>query len=97
MLLAGSRYQAPFGQSSFAFARGLRFEEIVRERHYAPLIDLLRDKLGFQLTNVKIGDLRGRFAPNDEGMHLRAHETRTLIADIPAAGRARPRGRIAFG
>src|SRR5262245_20344356 len=45
-LLEGTRFEAPFGQSAFAFRRGTRFEGRLRENGYAPMLDLLRAHLG---------------------------------------------------
>jgi hypothetical protein len=45
-------YQAPFGQSPFAFSRGTNFERMVRANNYAATLDLLRTKMGFAVTDV---------------------------------------------
>src|ERR1700761_3676175 len=45
-LLRGTHFEAPFGQSPFAFRRGTRFEGKLRENGYAPMLDLLRTRLG---------------------------------------------------
>ena len=57
-LLARTRYQAPFGQSPFAIARGLSFERLLRERNYAATLELLRTVLSFPLADARIENLR---------------------------------------
>lgn len=81
-LLVGTRYQAPFGQSPFAFSRGIRFQDLIAERGYAATLALLQQKMGFQTTEAQISDLRRSFPATRQGMILRAHETRSLIAKI---------------
>jgi hypothetical protein len=81
-LLTGTPYEAPFGMSPFAFARGQAFERALAEAGYGPLLSLLREKMGFDVTDARVVNLRGGYPLNREGMRLRAHETRSLLREI---------------
>src|SRR5688572_11089569 len=67
-LCDGTYFDAAFGQDPQAFQRGEMFERRVKELNYALLIQLLRENAGFDLTSVRIEDLRGRAAPNTAGL-----------------------------
>jgi hypothetical protein len=81
-LLAGTEYEAPFGQSPFAFARGLRFERILADRGYAATLELLRTSMGFGISDARIVSLRNLYAKNAHGMSLRAQDTRVLVRQL---------------
>lgn len=49
-------HPAPFGQSRFALTRGKAFEARVKENGAAPLLTLLRDHLGLDVTEVGYTD-----------------------------------------
>src|SRR5947209_8385037 len=46
-LLTGTHYAAPFGQSPFAFSRGLAFERLIAANGYGATLELLRTGMGF--------------------------------------------------
>lgn len=75
-------FEASFGQDPQAFQRGEMFERRVKEPAYGTLIQLLRDKAGFPLTNVRVEDLRSRHPRNSEGLKSRAAETTRLLRHI---------------
>ena len=50
-------YPAPFGQSSFALARGNSFEAMVKQNGCAELLRVLREILGLPLPEVGYNDL----------------------------------------
>ena len=75
-------YSVDFGQDPQAFQRGKMFEFRVKDNGYAGLIQLLREKAGFPLEDVRIRDLHQGAAPNEEGMKQRALETRQLLRKI---------------
>ncbi|MDN3356842.1 hypothetical protein [Actinomadura sp. DC4] len=50
-------YQVPFGQSSFAIARGNTFEAMVKDNGCAELLRVLRETLGLTLPEVGYQDL----------------------------------------
>jgi hypothetical protein len=81
-VLAETRLEPPFGQSPFAFRRGLIFEQILRDKNYAALINLLRTEMGFPLTDVRIVNLRDGYPRTKAGMFLRAQETRAQLKRI---------------
>jgi hypothetical protein len=81
-LLTGTPYEAPFGMSPFAFARGQAFERSLSEGGYGPVLSLLRERMGFDITDARVVNLRGVYPQNREGMRLRAHETRSLLREI---------------
>jgi hypothetical protein len=81
-LCEGTYFEVAFGQDPQAFQRGQMFERRVKEPAYGALIQLLREKVGFPLTSVRIENLRSRFPPNTEGLRLRAAETRRLLRQI---------------
>lgn len=81
-LLLKTQFEAPFGQSPFAFRRGLTFEQILRNRNYAAVIDILRKEMGFPVADVKIVNLRDGYPKTSVGMLLRAQETRGQLERI---------------
>lgn len=89
-LLVGTPYQAQFGQSPFAFARGLQFEQSLRYDNYARALDLLRDRMGFDVQDARVENLRQRFPRNRQGLEMRADETKRLVSEILAGGKRAP-------
>ena len=81
-LLTGTSYEAPFGMSPFAFARGQSFERSLAEGGYGPLLALLRERMGFNVADARVVNLRSAYPKNRDGMRMRAHETRTMLRDI---------------
>ena len=75
-------FAVDFGQDPQAFQRGEMFERRVKDKDYAALIQLLREKAGFALVDVRIRDLRSSAPPNQEGMKQRAVETKQLLRKI---------------
>lgn len=81
-LLRGTPHEAPYGQSSFALARGTSFERRLKEHNYAPMLGLLREKLGFELGAVSVANLRDGYPRNYTGLVARAVETRRRLDEI---------------
>ena len=81
-LMVGTDYEAPFGQSPFAFARGLSFERRVAADGYAPVLSLLREHLGFSEDAARVVNLREGFQRNRKGLRERAIAGRDLIAKV---------------
>jgi hypothetical protein len=95
-LLVGTGYDVAFGQSEYAFARGTRFEAIVKGDRgngvcsYGPMLELLRDELGFDISQARTANLRALHPPPPPHLlatdkrHLaaRAADTRRLVAEI---------------
>lgn len=81
-LLAETKYAAPFGQSPFAFRRGNRFEERLREDRYRPTMQLFEEHLGYTTKDSRVENLRDGFARSRDGMQARAARTEELIATI---------------
>lgn len=75
-------FAVEFGQDPQAFQRGHMFEKWVKEKDYAALIQLLREKAGFPITDVRIRDLHKGAALNKDGMAQRAAETRQVLRKI---------------
>lgn len=86
-LLVGTRLEAPYGQSPFAFRRGLRFEERLRADGHRPMLELLRDHLGYGVEGARVVNLREGFPKSWAGMAARAARTEALVREI-VAGRA---------
>jgi hypothetical protein len=78
----GTAYEMPFGASPYHFSRGESFEALVKRDRYGLLLGLLRDRLGFAVSDAKVVDLRSAYPKNREGLRLRAHETKRLLAEI---------------
>jgi len=89
-LLKGTPYEASFGQSPFAFSRGKLFERLVAENGYGAMLDLLRTTMGFAIDDARIENLRQGYPPNNEGMRLRAHETRRSMKALILGDRNAP-------
>jgi len=81
-LLAGTQFEAEFGQSPTAIARGARVEAIGRRNSYAVTIALLREHFDFEVTEVVPADLRHDYQKNRNGMIKRSAETHRLIGSI---------------
>jgi hypothetical protein len=81
-LLDKTRLEAPFGQSPFAFRRGLAFEQLLRDKNYAAVIHLLRTEMLFPLSDVRIVNLREGYPKNTAGMRMRESETRAQLERI---------------
>jgi hypothetical protein len=81
-LLVGTRFRAPFGQSPFAFQRGLAFEKMLRENNYALTLGLLRAPLGLPATGTKVINLREGFQSGPGRMPARLKATSDLVREI---------------
>jgi hypothetical protein len=89
-LLVGTRFQAPFGQSPFAIGRGLAFEKILRDDHYAATLDLLRGVLHLPATGARVVNLREGYPSGADRMPLRAGDTTELLRLIVSGDPAAP-------
>jgi hypothetical protein len=76
-------FAAPFGQSSFALARGNAFEAQVKAEGAAELLTLLREHLGLPIPEAHYDDLSE--AGGNPGMDVRHARTRALLARAAAA------------
>jgi hypothetical protein len=81
-------YPAPFGQSRFAITRGNAFEAQVKEHGAAQLLDLLRDHLNLDMTEVGYTDSHDvdgnpsrqlRHVRTRQGLTGQDHAPRTLF------------------
>lgn len=89
-LLTGTDFQAPFGQSPFAFQRGLAFENLLRKDKYAATIELLGSMLALPPSGARIVNLRKGYPKGRDGMKLRAQDTLDLLAAIVRGDPAAP-------
>jgi hypothetical protein len=81
-LLVGTRYQAQFGQSPFAIARGMQFEQSIRADGYARVLELMRERMQFSVDDAKVVNLRVGYPRNRDGLEQRAVATRRLIGRV---------------
>ena len=81
-LLKDTVYEAEFGQSPFAIARGARVEAIGRRDNYKVTFDLLKEHFGFAVPEVVPLDMRHGYAKNNQGMQKRADATREALERI---------------
>jgi hypothetical protein len=79
-LLEGTRFEAPFGQSPFAFRRGNRFEGRLRANAYAPMLGLLQAHLGHGIRDARVANLREGFEKSYRGMAARAKQSESAIS-----------------
>jgi len=77
-MLVGTPYAVPFGQSPFAFRRGNQFEERLRKDGHRPLLDLLGEKLNFDVSAARVANLRSGQPPNKD----RAEKTSAVLKRI---------------
>jgi len=89
-LLAGTRFQVPFGQSPFAIGRGLAFEKRLRDKDYAAMLDLLRGPMRFPTAGVRVINLRDGYPASPDRMARRARDTAALLARIVKGDPAAP-------
>jgi hypothetical protein len=80
-LLAGTRFQVPFGQSPFAIARGLAFEKLLRDSGHAAALALLRPLLSLPAAACVV-NLREGYPSGPDRMPLRARDTAALLGRI---------------
>jgi hypothetical protein len=81
-LLAGTRFQAPFGQSPFALGRGIAFEKRLRADDYAALRELFRDLPGFPRSDARLVNLREGYPKDSTAMPRRADDTLKLLGRV---------------
>lgn len=81
-LCDGTYFATAYGQDPQAFQRGEMFERRVKDHNFGALIQMLREKAAFPITDVRIRDLHMGAAPNEQGLKLRAAETRRLLRSI---------------
>lgn len=82
-------YPAPYGQSEFAIARGNAFEARVKENGAAPLLALLREYLGLDVTEARYDDLSAAGdpdGPDGDSNERRYLRTRELLTGTGGAG-----------
>jgi hypothetical protein len=84
-LLEGTKYAVPYGQSPFAFRRGNRFEERLRENGHAPILRLLHEQLKYSTEHARVENLRNRGT-----MDVRAARTEKLVREIVAGKKTAP-------
>lgn len=89
-MLDQTPFEVPYGQSPFAFRRGLRFEASLRERGYAPVFDLLHAHLGHDVTAASAVNMREGFKSGYRGMKDRAKETAVRIRAIASRAPGAP-------
>jgi hypothetical protein len=89
-LCDGTYFAVEFGQDPQAFQRGHMFETFVKDKDYAMLIQLLRERAGFPVADVRIRDLHSGAAPNEGGLRQRAAETRLLLKKIVTRAKDAP-------
>lgn len=89
-LLLGSPYAEPFGQSPFAFRRGIQFENQLREDGHGKTLTLLREGMKFDVNDAQVADLKKGFPRSREGMIARGKRTSELIAEIISGTRSAP-------
>jgi hypothetical protein len=89
-LLAGTSYQAPFGQSPFALARGNAFENLLRADDYATTRELFRALPGFPASGARVVNLRRGYPKDSTGMSRRAADTLNLLRQIVRGDPAAP-------
>jgi hypothetical protein len=80
-LLRGTHLEVPFGQSPFAFRRGNRFEEQLRQDNHAPIFGLLHDELGYDVSHARDARVKSDLAGH-EGLRDRAGKTKELLRAI---------------
>jgi hypothetical protein len=89
-LLNGTHYQAPFGQSPFALARGNAFENLLRADDYAATRELFRELPGFPASGARVVNLRHGYPKDGTAMPLRAGDTLKLLQQIVRGDPAAP-------
>jgi hypothetical protein len=89
-LLAGTQFQAPFGQSPFAFRRGLSFEKLLRADSYAATLAVLREEMRYTGTSLRVANLRESYPATSASMPLRAKDTREILERIIRGDRSAP-------
>lgn len=57
-LLVGTPYEVPYGQSPFAFIRGDQFENRLRADGHKPMLTLLAQHKGYDISAARVANLR---------------------------------------
>jgi hypothetical protein len=81
-MLAGTPYEALFGQDPQAFRRGEMFERRVKVPNYGEFLRLVREHAKFPIKSARIANLRDRAPKNRQGMKAREIETRKYLRAI---------------
>lgn len=81
-LLDGTSLAVPFGQSPFALRRGTQFEERLRKDGHRPILQLLSEGLGVDVSGARVVNLRNGFAHSRAGMEERAKATAELVGRV---------------
>jgi hypothetical protein len=89
-LLAGTRLRAPFGQSPFAFRRGLAFEKLLRADNYAATAAVLREEMRYTSSGIQVVNVREPYPATAASMPLRARDTREILERIIRGDRSAP-------
>lgn len=89
-LLRKTRFEAPFGQSPFAFRRGHRFEEMLRQDGHAPLLGLLGETFRWDVRGAKVENVRVGPDGRKGGLEGRARRTGQLVQAIVAGAEGAP-------
>ena len=89
-LLTGTRLQAPFGQSPFAFRRGFAFEKFLRADNYAATAEVLREEMRYPSSGIRVVNLREPYPATAASMPLRARDTREILERIIRGDRSAP-------
>ncbi|MGY3206269.1 hypothetical protein [Streptomyces sp. TE5632] len=84
-IAAHAGHPSPFGQSSFALARGNAFEAMVKDNGCAELLRVLREILGLTLPEVGYKDLNDVGGDGDRKTR-RDHTTQVLLQAARGAG-----------
>jgi hypothetical protein len=85
-IAAYTGFPAPFGQSSFALARGTAFEAQVKANGAAELLTLLRERLGLPIPEAHYDDLSE--VGGNTSLDVRYSKTRSLLARAATADMA---------
>jgi hypothetical protein len=81
-LLTGSRLEVPFGQSPFAFRRGVAFENLLRADNYAATAAVLREEMSYDSSELRVVNLREPYPVAAASMPLRARDTREVLERV---------------
>ena len=83
--------RSPFGQSPFAYSRGLAFERILRDRNYALTLELSRTDTEVPDRRRQDCQLTRRISAVDSVGPLRSQDTRALLKRISSWATRTPR------
>jgi len=81
-MVKGTDYEQRTGQSNFAYARGIQFENRVLANHCSELLPLCQEHIDFGPNDNRVLNLRDGYPKTVAGMNARAARTHQIVRQV---------------